>query len=188
LRPAQAEDIAVGGQLCSMLYELAELKASLDPIEVSGIEEERKAAEAELLSGPESLEFPQAADKVFANIHGANIISARYSPDGATIATGSTDRSVKIVNATDGKPIRTVAVHGLRLPTRARAREPPPAASAARVQRAAARSVLPTWPGAPGAPVLAVAFCPTNPAQLLSSAMDGSAILRHRPAPPPPSY
>mmetsp|Transcript_35867 Transcript_35867/g.85255 ORF Transcript_35867/g.85255 Transcript_35867/m.85255 type:complete len:122 (+) Transcript_35867:29-394(+) len=46
----QVEDIASGGQLCSMLYELAELKAMLEPVTTGGLEAERKAAEAELLA------------------------------------------------------------------------------------------------------------------------------------------
>jgi len=38
----QVEDIASGGQLCSMLYELAELKAMLEPVTTGGLEAERK--------------------------------------------------------------------------------------------------------------------------------------------------
>jgi hypothetical protein len=98
-----------------MLYELAELKASLDPIEVSGIEEERKAAEAELLSGPESLEFPQAADKVFANIHGANIISARVGrrrPCTATVRMGLPSVALTILTDRSVEPVAMVAPSG----------------------------------------------------------------------------
>jgi len=77
--------------------------------------------------------------RVFANIHAANIIAARFSPDGALIATGSTDRTVKVVDAASGGSVRTVTVHA--------------------------------------APVLSVGFCPSDATLLLSTAMDGRAIL-----------
>ena len=108
----KVEDIAAGGQLCSMLYEFAELKAMLEPVSTDPLEAERKAAEADLLATEDrSVEIPLVAGKVYANIHAANIISARFSPDGALIATGSTDRTVKVVDAATGGSVRTVTVH-----------------------------------------------------------------------------
>ncbi|EKX36237.1 hypothetical protein GUITHDRAFT_165807 [Guillardia theta CCMP2712] len=135
----EAEEAELGGQLCSILYDFVEMKNSLEDRPVDILEEERRAAEEDLLSLPEDVSFPSVFAAELRNVHSANIIAVKISPNGEYIATGSADRSTKIVDFETRKVLRTIVAHE--------------------------------------SPVLSLAFCPTSPHLLLSTAMDGSAAI-----------
>ena len=135
----EEDELTSGGQLCSMLYEFEELKASLDVGTSESEARERRIVEEELLSYPTTEPFPSAHETTLESLHAGNIIACRFSRDGSLFATGGTDRTIKISCGASLKELRAITSHA--------------------------------------APILALAWCPTESNLLLSTSMDGKAFL-----------
>ena len=128
------EDVAIGGQLAAIMYEHWEMKqvcthaqpgdvmvclrcdllvawqaletGAPDPLDV-----DRREAEEEILALPEEVPYPCEHVRTIANVHTGNVICCRYNSDGSLIATGSSDRSIRIIDVVTCKPLRQLALH-----------------------------------------------------------------------------
>lgn len=106
-------DAEVGGQLLSVLYEHAEMKASLlESAPEDLLQGEKRAAEEELIKLPLEVPVPTEHGHVFSHIHAGNIIACQFNCTGGHFATGSSDTSVKILCVQQKKVLRTINTHG----------------------------------------------------------------------------
>ncbi len=111
------EEFSQGGQLCSILYEYEDLKATYEGTNPEGEARERRAAEEELLSMPLVPSFPSHLEATVESLHAGNIIACRINSDGTLIATGGADRAIKIVSGDTYKSARTLRTSRAPLPS-----------------------------------------------------------------------
>ena len=62
------------------------------------LDADRREAEEEILALPEDVPYPCEHVHTIANVHTGNVICCRYNSDGSLIATGSSDRSIRILS------------------------------------------------------------------------------------------
>ena len=75
------------------------------------LDADRREAEEEILALPEDVPYPCEHVHTIANVHTGNVICCRYNSDGSLIATGSSDRSIRIIDVSTCKPVRQLALH-----------------------------------------------------------------------------
>ena len=102
---------AVGGQLAAIIYEHWEMKQALESTGPDPLDYDRREAEEEILALPEATPFPCSHVHTIANVHAGNVIAVSFNNDSSLIATGSTDRAVRILDSTTRKSLRSLALH-----------------------------------------------------------------------------
>ena len=98
-------------QLSAIIYEHWEMKQALELGGVKPLDADCREAEEQLLELPAELPFPSEHAHTIANVHTGNIIACKFNNDGTLIATGSSDRSVRVLDSATRAPLRQLALH-----------------------------------------------------------------------------